>query len=315
MTDDGFSYCRSGSGVRIYIVDTGVFQNDPEFEFGLRVDSATALTTHLQAQGIDFGKRCWEEPALLSSNANHGTSVASIAAGEVFGVAKSAMIVDARALPCNPQYGTAAEVYAVLDWIPTDPSGVGASKVVNMSFEFLIYDDGVSAIDEILSTYVSQNPPIVPVAAAGNSANGGDSWWTRPAQSPGVISAGGLNSMDDTKWQFSNHRVDLYAPAQFVESATYVWGISENRYLVRSELGDTNGCPWDSCTSGTSFAAPVVSGIAARVLNAQPGLSAQWVEDYIVSESLRTSGNLAGPTLHRDPVLNFPPSGATYPCQ
>lgn len=311
--NSSFQYCRTGTGVRIYVVDTGVFPSHPEFQPGARVDTAPGLAAYLAAQGLGLGSTCWDLEH-NTANANHGTAVASIAAGDVFGVAKGATLVDARAFPCNA-LTTVARINAVLDWIPTDPNRfVGGSpvpSVVNMSFGegFYSTEPGVitpdangRSMDAILDSFREMQPPIIAVAAAGNQA--ADSWWTRPAHSPGVISVGGLSFAADVAWSGSNYRVDLYAPVENVESATFV--SNGSRFQVRSEL--------TSLTSGTSFAAPVVSELIARYLQIAPWATAEQALAYVVSESNRSLGLYTGPAGFTAPVVNIPMTGA-YQCQ
>ncbi|HUP63856.1 MAG TPA: S8 family serine peptidase [Thermoanaerobaculia bacterium] len=166
--DDSYSYATTGSGVRIYVVDSGVRPDHAEFQG--RVDPAPDLQQTMLDAGLSHGAPCWE--SIHNPESSHGTSVASVAAGKKFGVARMATIVDARAFNC---FGDADAVHInkVLEWIIQDPnrqiSGTSSwyPSVVNLSFAFSKYEEGMTTtnawIDTLVNTY-----NIKVVSAAGN---------------------------------------------------------------------------------------------------------------------------------------------------
>src|SRR6202043_1331315 len=99
--DNSYSWCADGTGVRIYMIDTGVLPTNSEFAPS-RVDSLPELKSYLASLGHDPGFQCWD-PSIddFGLNAMHGTATASIAGGVRFGVAKGATIVDARGATCG----------------------------------------------------------------------------------------------------------------------------------------------------------------------------------------------------------------------
>jgi subtilisin family serine protease len=142
--DDKYTYCSLGTGVYIYIVDTGIMKTHVEF--------ATSIPPGGQrvVDGVCFASDCvYPSPGndkgtlpcggfSSSLNGGHGTSVASVAAGKVVGVAKNATLVPVRVLNCSAQ-GTYEHLNWGLDWIrsPSNPHRYNGEQqrlaVVNMS--------------------------------------------------------------------------------------------------------------------------------------------------------------------------------------
>ena len=113
--DNSFSYPnKSGSGVRVYVFDTGVAGNHPDL-----IGRVT--------QGFDV---------IGSNQANtdchyHGTHVAGTIAGTSFGLAKNATVVPIRVLGCTGS-GSTSGILRAINWvIANHPSGVAG--VANMS--------------------------------------------------------------------------------------------------------------------------------------------------------------------------------------
>ena len=221
--DSSYTYLSSGAGVRIYIVDTGVDAAHPDF--GSRV-----------SDGFDaFGQNLDQTDCQ-----GHGTHVAGIAAGNYFGVAKSATIVPVRVLNCSGQ-GNTTTLTAGIDWIlATHPGGTPA--IVNMSLGGP-KDDAVNAAT---SRLVSAGMSVV--VAAGNSNV--DACSFSPASAQGVIAVGSI-AIGDTKSGFSN------------------WGTCVDTFAPGSRINSNS--PFNHSTavqkSGTSQAASFVSGIIATYLS------------------------------------------------
>lgn len=297
--DDFFNYISTGADVRVYVVDSGVHPYHPEF--GGRVDQAPALTTLLNNSSMGLGPQCWE---LLPTpdyrpKASHGTAVASIIGGNTYGVARGATLVDARAFSCGGGT-TTARVNKVLEWIEADH--VGYPRVVNLSFEFYSSAEGSSTMVAIVNRLVDSGRVTV-VAATGNGS--GDAWFVTPANSARAIAVG-ATKQDDQKWAFSNYRAHLYAPGYYVESAS-TNPDAYGGFLPRSyTAGCVSSYPNDSCTSGTSFAAPFVSGAAARYLEVDPGASRDTVLSFLLSESTTSCGvTVLDPVMGPVPILNY----------
>lgn len=189
--DGVYNYISTGSGVRIYIVDTGVDASHKQF--GSRV-----------TQGFDaFG-----ENLANTDCKGHGSHVAGIAAGEYYGVAKKATIVPVRVLDCNG-VGTTSTLGDGIEWIlSSHPGGVG---IVNMS----LGGEKDPVINSLVEELVASG--FIVVAAAGNSS--ADACNYSPASANGVIAVGAITDTD-SRASFSNYGscVDIYAPGERINS-------------------------------------------------------------------------------------------------
>ena len=186
--DNSFSYPNtSGVGVRVYIVDTGVQGDNPDFagRMATGIDEVTANGN----------------PAVDCEG--HGTHVAGTAAGSVYGLAKFATIVPVRVLDCTGS-GSYAGIIAGLDWISTN-NPVGTPAVVSMS----LGGGFSSALNSAIAALSAKN--IVSVVAAGNS--NANACLSSPSSEPTAITVGATGT-NDARASFSNYGscVDMFAP-------------------------------------------------------------------------------------------------------
>ena len=192
--DNSFSYPnKSGSGVRVYVFDTGVAGNHPDL-----IGRVT--------QGFDV---------IGSNQANtdchyHGTHVAGTIAGTSFGLAKNATVVPIRVLGCTGS-GSTSGILRAINWvIANHPSGVAG--VANMSLgggRNLSFNAAIaSLVDRGIAT----------VVAAGNSR--ADACTASPASAPEAITVGATDRFDN-RASFSNFGecVDIFAPGVSIPSA------------------------------------------------------------------------------------------------
>ncbi len=305
-TNGSYWYCTTGQGVRIYIVDTGVLDIHPDLLWGngsSRVTEVPELVAYLKSRGEYLLKsQCWTTFE-LGPDASHGTAVAGFAAGTTFGVAKLATIADWRTFNCSGQQ-VASYIVDSLNYIPQDPHWLGEPRVVNCSFAAPQFAMISAAADGLVTNY-----GMTVVVAAGNENS--DTLLFSPAGGGHVITVGGLAQATDTRWQYSNYRVDLYAPAQWVEGiSTSIRALfpqlDHDKY--RSELAQCYSYPQDGCTSGTSFASPIVAGLAARYLQLHHSATAADVLNYLESQASSHVNLLVSDPVGSAPIAN------TYDC-
>jgi subtilisin family serine protease len=312
--DHAYSYCTDGTGVRAYVVDTGVLPSHRQFlrtptpPGGQPNTRVVAWPATLQTalantpNSPPLGEQCWQASSPnLRPAASHGTAVASIiggnsAGGDAYGlgVAKNVTIVDARTFGCG---GSAAldAVVTTLNWIPSD-AGIQPS-VVNLSFEVYRNGDPTNSLRTAITNLVT-NPANDParvrypvIVAAGNDND--NTFWYLPAAASNAITVGGLSRDSDTRWTYSNYgnEVVAYAPAEYVEGASTevpeaVPILPESQRHWRSQLlncADQYSGVGNCCTCGTSFATPHVTGLVARYLQTHPNPTRAQVVSAITS--------------------------------
>jgi serine protease len=228
----------------------------------------------------------------LQSSDWHGTAVASfLAAATGNGVDVAGALWQGRILPVRVAGKCGAEVADIVDgmrwaaglrvcrtfavagdasrgcaeWAPLNPH---PARIVNVSFGGDLPCNAAyqEAIDELhaLGTVV--------VAAAGN----GHGALTRPANCRGVVAVAALNR-DGFKATYSNFGVGATIATVGGDDAENGWGpyLADDGLLALANDGATGpGQPAVARHFGTSFAAPIVAGVAALMLAVDPELTA-----------------------------------------
>jgi len=93
-----FGFCSTGSGVYVYVVDTGVMRAHREFN-----NDATKVVDGYNATGDGSYFPAWDPCHGLTSGSmpDHGTGIGSLVAGRNVGVARGATIVPVKVAPCG----------------------------------------------------------------------------------------------------------------------------------------------------------------------------------------------------------------------
>jgi len=244
--------------VRIAILDSGVDAGHPDLAG--KVVAAANFSDGTTTQDLS----------------GHGTHVAGIAAASfdnglgIAGMAPNARLMDVKVLATDQTgatTGDCADVAAGIVWA-TDHG----ANVLNLSLgSAAACAEMAMAVD-----YASAHGALV-VAAAGNDAT-----TTRfyPAALPGVVSVAATTNRDEMA-DFSNHGadwVDVAAPGDAIASTL-------------PTFANATGATGYGYLSGTSMAAPVVSGIAALVWGQMPAATAaRDVEARIIATAQRIPG-------------------------
>jgi serine protease AprX len=216
------------------------------------------------------------EPTLASNGwdiVGHGTQVASIASGRMQtdwhpfsdGVAPGAAIIDLKVFGCaNSTYSST--VNSSLEWVIQNHVR-WSIDVVNMSLGGESETtDGTSAQERLVNIITSLG--IVVVVAAGNS---GPSLSTIaiPASAKHVISVGAM------RMGISGESISSYSskgPTSDGRNGVDILAPGTDYYVARARTTGFTGYQSLAAASGTSFAAPFVSGLVALMLAANSSL-------------------------------------------
>ena len=198
----------------------------------------------------------------------HGTHVAALIGGNTYGVAKGAKLWSVRVLDCA-NGGTLARIIAGVDWVTANHV---KPAVANLSFITIASSPTNGTMDIAVKNLIASG--VTTVVAAGN--NSGEANLRTPARVPEAITVAATDP-NDNRAPFSNFGsvVDVFAPGVDIVSA--------------HSTGDT-----DVFTrSGTSSAAPIVAGIAARYLSTRPGDAPDAVSQAIMNNA--STGKVINP--------------------
>lgn len=188
-----YNFNATGTGVRAYIVDTGIRATHTQFG-GRVVSGFTAINDGL---GTNDGN-------------GHGTHVAGTVGGSTWGVAKNVTLVAVRVLDSSGN-GTNSGVIAGVDFV-TSNHQAGQPAVANMS----LGGGASSALDTAVQNAI--NDGVTFVVAAGNETQNACN--VSPARAPNAITVGST-TQTDARSSFSNFGtcVDIFAPGSGITSA------------------------------------------------------------------------------------------------
>jgi aqualysin 1 len=186
-----YVYNWTGSGVRAYIIDTGI------------------RTAHAQ-----FGGRASNVFDVNGGNGQdcngHGTHVAGTVGGSTYGVAKSVQLRGVRVFQCGNTTSTSNIIAGV--------NYVTANRVLPAVANMSVGGGASSSMDTAVNNLI--NSGVTVVVAAGNS--GANACNYSPARVAAAITVGSTTS-SDARSSFSNYGtcLDLFAPGSSILSAWY----------------------------------------------------------------------------------------------
>jgi subtilisin family serine protease len=309
--DGTFDRSHRGAGAVVYVMDTGVRADHVEFagDGGTRVIAGFDVARSVPIGGSNCRSAnralnpCYADMTELPAAA-HGTGVASLVAGRTVGVAPEAKIVSIRVMNehglattrtyadgldtiiahawsnAAPPFQTA--IVNISGWVlervipaSADPTPVVSYAAVERRMRDMIY--GVDARGRR-----DRNGKKFLFVVAGNNLDGGcgrSGFVDRfPAilgeEIDGVVTVGGMTP--DNEWWPGSCRgsVEVLAPAQSIFAATIT---AADHYRGRKP----------NQRSGTSFAAPLIAGIAARLIADRPTMTPEQLEAAITATPSR----------------------------
>ena len=271
MVRDGtYAPPRTGQGVNIFILDTGLYAQHQDFAGRV----GTGYDATLSGSTDDCGS--W----------SHGSHVAGIAAGKRFGVAKGATLHSVRVASC-PVAIQLSYLVAGFNWIAqAHATSIPGPAVASMSINSTAADftDPSSMLNTAITGVI--NAGVLVIESAGN--NLGDACG-HISRAPGVLIVGGSDEFD-TPWERvpgdpnyagwctsggdcgsnTGACISLFAPAAHIVSAWFGMTV-DPRTMCR--------------LSGTSMAAPHAAGAAALYLQAQPAATPAQLRQALIDRA------------------------------
>lgn len=238
-----------GKGVTAYIIDTGIKTDHPDFE----------------------GRATWGDsiafPKLRIDAHGHGSHVAGTIGSKTYGIAKQVELVAVGVMNVLGS-GTTSDIIKGVEFVVKEHRAKVASNAkgykgstVNMSI-----GGGISeALD--LAVNAGTKAGLHIAVAAGNED--GDACEVSPARANGPITVGATDNAD-VKASFSNWGkcVDIQAPGVDILSVG-IWLDTQTM-------------------SGTSMAAPHVTGLLSYLLSLQPGIGSEFAGELVEPADLKS---------------------------
>jgi serine protease AprX len=261
----------------IAIVDSGIETSRPEFDGRVIADvNLTTLANNSPGDGR-----------------GHGTFVAGIAAGSLTGkagAAPSAKIVSLDVMDDNGMAKT-SDVIAAADWILANKSTYGI-RVANFSLHSSVANSFMyDPLDRAVERLWFNN--VVVVAAAGNYGlpTGPSGVTFAPGNDPFIITVGASDTgksvatRDDfaAPWSAYGYSLDGFAKPDVAAPGRYMVGPVPTSSTLYAERPDRVVSEGYIELSGTSFSAPIVSGIAALILGRHPEYTPDQVKGALMA--------------------------------
>jgi serine protease AprX len=268
---------RQGQGIAVAVVDSGINPNG---------DLYTNLGVNRQVADVRFNT---DYNQTATDGYGHGTHVASVIAGDgsesggqYIGVAPQVNVVNVKVSNDDGSAQT-QNVISGLQWV-LDHKGQYNIRVVNLSLNSTAADSyRTSPLDAAVEILWFNG--IVVVVSAGNA---GSSAIYPPANDPFVITVGAVDDKgtaslsDDTMPSFSAYGTtsDGFAKPDLVAPGKNIVARIVNMNMGLAGAHPANILPGGQYfrMSGTSVAAPIVSGAAALLLQDEPGLNPDQVK-------------------------------------
>eukprot|EP01041_Mallomonas_annulata_P002056 gene2056-4018_t len=260
--DGKYYHEYDGTGVNVFVVDTGIDTTHREFPH------QDPTSSRIVRNVFDVSRRHGDIPE-DNDGIGHGTHVAATIGGKYAGVSPGANIYGIKVLD-DQGAGEDTDVLDglsyVYEWFLKNKS---PPTVVSMSLGGSCLDYTECAEDLVVKSVEKLTAiGIVVVVAAGN--DNCDSCLQTPAYAASAITVGAISSTDDAAI-FSDFGkcVDIYAPGQNITSA-----------CATNMCAQSNGNAYISL-SGTSMACPHASGVAAQILEIHPEATPLEVSDMM----------------------------------
>eukprot|EP00887_Chlorella_sp_A99_P000071 scaffold16.g71.t1 len=266
--DGLYHFFNTGTGVHVYVVDTGIRVTHQEFGYmdgRLGSRASEAYTTRDQET---VGQDC----------EGHGTHVAAAVGGLTFGVAKNVTLHAMRILDCQGD-GSVSDVIQALSWLRDNAK---RPAIATMS----LGGDVQPALDQAVRALALSGVSVV-VAAGNADVNACN---ISPAREPSAVTVGATDSSDHRLWISKGVGsnvgpcIDIFAPGKDIVSA--------------SNVADTA----QEMRTGTSQGVPFVAGALALMAQNLTGASPSDLQRMLAASAVQ------GVTTLRAPLVVTPAS-------
>jgi cerevisin len=257
----------SGEHVDVYILDTGIYCEHDDF-------------TSKEVGSCTYGWNVLNNTNDSGDDNGHGTHVAAIVAGHIYGIAKKASVISVRI--CNAQGDcTESDAMAGLDWALNDAYNKGVYGISLLSVSGSYSDPFNEYVNDMTELGLS-----VVVPAGNNNAN---ACFSSPSSASNAIVVGATED-DDDRWNDSNYGscLTLFGPGEDIVSA---WIGDSNSYMEKT---------------GTSMAAAHVAGVAAKYQSENSNLTPHQLKCLLIDKAERCAINC--PSGDDSNVINISPN-------
>jgi serine protease AprX len=326
QADLGRALGFDGTGIGVAVIDSGVTNvtdlrvpgtTNTRVVYNQNFDPSTTATTDLYGHGTHVA-------GIIAGNAT--SSECGTCDVHIRGVAPNANIINLKVLDANGQATDSTVIAAIQRAI--ELKSQYNIRVINLSLGRGVFES--YAVDPLCqAAEQAWQAGIVVVVAAGNygrdnsSSNNGYGTITAPGNDPYVITVGAMKTMgtqsraDDLIATYSSKgpsmldhvvKPDLVAPGNLVASdlaatyATLFRSYPANQLPIDYYM-DTNNTVKDSSVyyrlSGTSMAAPMVSGTVALMLQKDPALTPDQVKARLMKTAYK---NFPQSSTYTDPT-------------
>lgn len=268
---EAWDITKGKSNVTVAVFDEGIYQEHPEFE-GIRfVDSFNARL------GLP-GSNLYVDNINIYS---HGTEVAGVIAAnhnqyQVAGVAPEVSIMDVS-FSTDSVLLSSEDIVRGFRW-----AGAHGADIINCSWGAPFYDSDCELNEQLIETVMDSllvhgrnGLGCVIVFASGNESL---SSCSMPGnKKDGILMVGAVDSVGRAPYSNYGNELDVVAPGSYIYTTSCT--SHNNNYVCNCRF-----------VSGTSFAAPHVSAIAALVLSVAPQLTGPQVVHLIQQSAQKIDG-------------------------
>lgn len=294
----------TGRGVGVAVIDSGIDGLHPGVSYP---DVTVQNVRPIGFKDVGTGTPVWsaaiEDLPVTDVTSGHGSHVAGIiagrgtASGQYRGVAPGAHLIGLGA-------SDGLEMLTILqsyDWILSHADEYGI-RVINNSWAHA--EPQVPYLDEHaldVASKAATDAGLVVVFGAGNAGKGGDVF-NNYARNDWVVSVGSVNkngvpSTFSSRGNATDHAT-VVAPGEYIASVRATAGVISQANATPFDLTEPTAprmvpvdqWPYYTVKTGTSMAAPHVSGIVALMLEANPALTPAQVRQILAETATGVPG-------------------------